>query len=218
MIINDFHFEAGLQYHHTFTNNLFLNAGLVYQVPFNMTGRKTYLVERFVSSSSAETTRDTIVYIHNEHGKIHMPGGLGGGVIVGTKDFWMVGADVSWQNWDNYTTFGVKDSLKSSLDMNVGFQIVPKHTSVSNYFKKVTYRVGGRYNNTYLNLHTNPVNEYAVSVGLGFPFRKTGSAINLSVEFGQRGTTKDNLIKETFVRGIVGLSLKEFWFFRRKLD
>lgn len=218
MIINDFNFEAGLQYHHTFKKDFFLNAGLVYQVPLNMTGRKTYLVERFVSSSTLETTRDTVAYVNNQKGKIHMPGGLGGGVMVGTKDFWMAGVDVAWQNWDNYTTFGVADSLKSSMTINAGFQIVPKHSSVSSYFKKITYRVGGRYDNTYLNLHTRPVNEYAVSAGLGFPFRKTGSALNVSFEFGQRGTTKDNLIKETFVRGIIGLSIKEYWFFRRKLD
>ncbi len=218
MIINDFKFDAGLQYHHTFKNKLFLNGGLVYQIPYNLTGRKTYLVERFVSSSTAETTRDSVDYVSNQHGKIHMPGGIGGGFMIGVKDFWMVGADLAWQNWDNYTTFGKKDSLKSNLATNVGFQITPKHTSVSNYFKKLNYRVGFRYENTYLNLHTRPINEYAVSAGLGFPFRKTGSALNVSVEFGQRGTTKDNLIKETYVRGIIGLSIKEFWFFRRKVE
>jgi hypothetical protein len=218
MVINDFNFEAGLQYHHTFKNKMFINAGLVYQVPFGMKGRKTYLVERFVSSSTSEITRDSIEYIHNQNGIIHIPGGLGGGLMVGKKEIWMVGADVAWQNWDNYTTFGQKDSLKSSLAVNLGFQITPKHSSVSNYFKKVAYRAGFRYENTYLNVHTQPINEYAVSAGLGFPFRKTGSAINVSVEFGQRGTTKELLIKETFIRGIIGLSIKEFWFYRRKLD
>jgi hypothetical protein len=221
-IINDFHFEAGLQYHHTFKNNWFVNGGLVYQIPYDMTGRKNYLVERFVSSTSAETTRDTIDYIHNNRGKIHYPGGIGGGIMFGVNQYWMLGIDAAWQNWDNYTNFGVKDSLKSNLNLNIGFEIIPKHTSVSNYFRKIRYHLGARYQDTYLNLHTQAISEYAVSAGMSFPFKRTmnssGSAINVAVEFGQRGTTKNNLIKDTFIRGILGISIKENWFGRRRLD
>lgn len=219
MVINDFHFESGLQYHHTFTKNFFLNAGLVYQIPFDMKGRKTYLVERFVSSTTdLEVTKDTIEYVNNQKGKIHMPGGIGGGFTFGQKNIWLVGADVAWQNWDAFTSFGLKDSLKSNLKTSVGLIYTPNHTSVSNYFKMITYRAGFRYENTYLNIRNRQINEYAISAGFGFPFRKTGSSINLSVEFGKRGTTKDNLISETFIRGVFGLTIKEFWFFRRKLD
>jgi hypothetical protein len=219
MVINDFHFETGLQYHHFFKKDYFLNAGLVYQIPWNMSGRKTYLVERFVTSSSGtETTHDSIDYVHNEKGKIHMPGGIGAGFTVGHRKSWMAGADVAWQNWGNYTTFGLKDSLKSNLKAAVGLMFTPKRTNVSSYFKWMTYRIGFRYENTYLNIHAHQINEYAVSAGVSFPFRKSGSCINLSFEFGQRGTTKDNLIKETFVNGILGLSIKEYWFFRRKQD
>jgi hypothetical protein len=219
MVISDVHFEAGLQYHHKFNNDHYLNAGLVYQIPIDIRGRKTFVAERFVTSTTGyETTRDTVEYVNNEVGSIHLPGGLGGGATFGKKNYWMVGADVSWQNWKNFSTFGLKDSLTSSLRMSTGMMITPKHSSVSNYLKKITYRAGFRYENTYLKLRDRQISEYAVTAGFGFPFRKTGSSINISLEFGQRGTLKDDLIKETYVRGILGLSIKEFWFFRRKLD
>lgn len=218
MVINDFHFETGLQYHHMFDKGMFLNAGLVYQIPYDMNGKKTYLVQRFVVSTSSETTKDTVNFDDNVKGKIHMPGGIGGGFTTGKKGLWMAGLDVAWQDWDHYTAFGQKDSLKSNLKIAAGFQITPRHTSVSNYFKKITYHVGARYEDSYLNLHTRDISEYAVSAGFVFPFRKSGSSINISLEAGQRGTVKDQLIKETFIRGVFGLTIKEFWFYRRKID
>jgi long-subunit fatty acid transport protein len=219
LVINDFHFEAGLQYHHSFTKNRFLNAGLMCQIPYNMNARHSFAVERFVTSSTgAEVTRDTVHFDDNVKGKIHMPLGIGGGVAVGVKNYWTIGLDVAWQNWDDYTIFGNQDSLTSSLKAGFGFSVTPPHSTVSNYFRKVAYRGGARYENSYLDIHGRQISEYAFSVGFGFPFRKTGSGINLSFEIGQRGTTRDDLIKETFVRGVLGLSIKEKWFTRRKLD
>jgi hypothetical protein len=219
LIINDFHAEAGLQYHHMFKDDHYLNAGLTYQLPFDVRGRRTNVVERFVTSTTGlETTRDTVEYLRNQGGNINMPGGLGGGLVFGKKNYWMVGADVAWQNWGAFTSFGEKDSLTSSLKASAGMMIVPKHSSVSNYFRKITYRAGFRYEDTYLELKGHRISEYAVTAGFGFPFRKTGSSVNIALEVGQRGTTKDGLIKETFIRGVIGLSIKEFWFFRRKLD
>jgi hypothetical protein len=219
-VINDFNFEAGLQYHHTLKNGLFINGGLVYEIPFNMNARKTYLVERFTTTSTGDVdvVQDTVENIANEKGKVYLPGGIGGGFALGKKDIWMVGLDVSWQNWDRFRSFGQKDSLRSGIQSSAGFLITPQHNSVSNYFKKISYRAGFRYDNTYLTLHGQPINEYAVSLGFNFPIRKASSSINLALEYGQRGTTNDNLIKETFVRATLGFAIKELWFFRRKLD
>jgi len=218
-VINDFHFEAGLQYHHQLKKNYFINAGLVYQLPFGMKARKTHLVERFTASSSGyENTMDTVEYFPSQKGIIHLPGSIGGGVVVGQNDVWMIGLDVAWQNWKKYSSFGSSDSLKSSLHTAVGCMITPVHSSVSNYFRKMSYRAGFRYENTYLDLHDYQITEYGVSVGFGFPVRKSASSINVAFEYGQRGTTKYNLIKETFIRATLGVTIKEFWFFRRKLD
>lgn len=218
IVVNDFNFDAGLQYHHTFKNKLFLNAGLVYHVPYRVSGGNTYLVERFVVSTDSEVTRDTIVFDDNVKGKINIPGGIGGGFMIGKKNYWMLGMDMSWQNWSAYKAFGARDSLKDNLNASLGFQITPKHSSVSNYFRKMTYRAGVRFEDTYLNLHTRDISSYAVSLGFGFPFRRSGSSINLALEAGSRGTTSENLIKETFIRGVFGLTIREYWFFRRKID
>jgi hypothetical protein len=89
----------------------------------------------------------------------------------------------------------------------------------------MTFRGGLRYNQTYLFLHGHQINEYAISAGFDFPIgnkinktRLGGYMINIALEYGQRGTTQNNLIKESFFRATVGLAIKETWFYRPKID
>jgi hypothetical protein len=76
--------------------------------------------------------------------------------------------------------------------------------------------LGLRYNSTYLQLRQKHLNEYAVSLGLGLPLRGMKTGINLSAELGTRGTTQSNLIKETYFNFVVGFSIYERWFVKRK--
>lgn len=220
-VINDFNFEAGLQYRRMLKKRMFVGAGLVYQVPWGMRSRKTYLVETFSVSGEYEVTQDTIENLANQSGTVYLPGGLAGGLSFGQSGRWMLGMDAGYRNWKNFRNFGQEDSLRSSLYGSVGFCITPGYGASPNYFKQVTYSAGFRYQNTGLYLHSHAINEYAVSVGFNFPLRtRTLSAysVKLAIEYGQRGTTKYNLIKESFVRFNLGFTIRESWFFRRKID
>lgn len=102
--------------------------------------------------------------------------------------------------------------------VSFGAEFTPKNSAVSGYWKKVHYRVGARYNKTYLQLRNNQLAEYAVSFGFGLPLKRSKTAINLGFELGQRGTTQDNLIKEKFGRVVLSLSVYELWFIKRRFD
>ena len=80
----------------------------------------------------------------------------------------------------------------------------------------MTYRLGFRYENSYLNLFGNQINEYGISFGFGFPMKKSRTALDLSFEYGGRGTTNDNLIQENFVNVTFGVAIFENWFHKRK--
>jgi hypothetical protein len=80
----------------------------------------------------------------------------------------------------------------------------------------MTYRVGARYNNSYLNLYDTQISEYGISFGVGFPMKKSKTGIDLSVEIGRRGTTKNNLIQENFINFSLGVSIQEIWFYKRQ--
>jgi hypothetical protein len=217
--VNDFQFTYGLQYQKSFKNGIKIGAGLVYNARTNLSAKQDSLAYRFFSTSSGvESIKDTLINSNNTKGKLVLPQGLGGGITIGKTDHWLVGIDYQFQNWENYSSFGEKDSLKNSWMVSFGAEFTPKNSAVSGYFKKVHYRIGARYNQTYLQLRNNQLAEYAVSFGLGLPLKRSKTAINLGFELGERGTTQDNLIKEKFGRVILNLSICEPWFIKRRFD
>jgi hypothetical protein len=89
------------------------------------------------------------------------------------------------------------------------------------------YRLGYRFSKTYLELKNTPVNDNAISAGLGVPIRLTSierrmtdnrTMLHFTVEGGRRGTTSNNLIRHDYVRLYIGITANELWFIKRKYD
>ncbi|MFA4852414.1 MAG: hypothetical protein WC599_07845, partial [Bacteroidales bacterium] len=187
--------------------------------PTHLSAKQDSLAYRFFPTGNGyESIKDTLINSNNTKGKVVLPQGLGGGITIGKTDSWLVGMDYQLQNWKNYSSFGEKDSLKNSWMVSFGTEFTPKNSAVSGYWKKVHYRAGARYNQTYLQLRNNQLAEYAVSFGFGLPLKRSKTVVNLGFELGQRGTTQDNLIKEKFGRFILSLSVYELWFIKRRFD
>jgi len=150
-------------------------------------------------------------------GEVEYPSSFGGGFIFDKPGKWMLGADLTVTNWDDYRFFGQTDQVQNSWKLHVGGQIIPK--SGKNYLSYVAYRAGFNYGKDYIKIDKDlPV--WGFSVGASFPMRKAAytnqfSMINLGVEFGQRGN-KENLVRENFFRLSLGLSLSDIWFVKNK--
>lgn len=217
--VNNFLFTYGIQYQKKLENGLKIGIGLTGNLSTRLSALQDSLAYRFFTAGTGyETIKDTIINTANTKGSIVLPMAIGGGITIGKADRWLVGVDYQTQNWKNFSAFGEQDSLKNSWMASIGAEFTPKHSSVSGYWKRVHYRIGGRYDQTYLQLRNNQLSEYAVSFGFGLPLKRSLTTINLGVELGQRGTTENNLIKEQFGRVILSFSIYEFWFFKKKID
>ena len=62
------------------------------------------------------------------------------------------------------------------------------------------------------------IREFGISFGVGLPMGNSFNNINVGFEYGQRGTTNQNLIKENFVSFNFSLSLNDRWFRKRKYN
>ena len=111
--------------------------------------------------------------------------------------------------------------------MSMGIQYVPNKNAGKgeSYFKKIFYRAGFRYTDTYLDLRNTALKDYTITFGAGFPLRKikvgetySQSIVNVGIELGQRGTTDNQLIRERYMRVVVGFTLNDRWFIKRKYD
>jgi hypothetical protein len=216
--ISDFIFDFGVQYFVPLKNGLELGTGFVFKPGLNINSTRKYIGQNYVSGSeiNIELPRDTIVYNSSKKGTLYFPIGFGGGVSLRKSNQFLVSMDIHWRNWKEFKSYGRSDSLQNSFSVNLGGEYVPKHNSVTSYWHRVKYRIGFRYENTYLEINNQPIKEFGISFGLGFPFARSKSMLNFAVEFGNKGTVEHDLVQENFIKFTFGLSIYERWFVKNK--
>lgn len=80
------------------------------------------------------------------------------------------------------------------------------------------YRVGGHFEQTYLQLKNSQLTDYGVSLGFGFPMKRVATTIQFAVEAGRRGTVSNNLVELNYVKCTLGFTLNDRWFIKPKFD
>lgn len=215
--MNDLHFNFGAQYTAKIKNDLSLTLGAVFSPSLSMAAKTDIFASTFlVNSSGVEAPRDTLVNTQGYKGRIVIPMMLGGGFSFERTDKWVIGADYKWQNWEKFRAFDLSDSLKNSWQLNIGGEITPNIDNYNNYLARVHYRLGFTYGKTYLHLRDQDLNEYAITFGFGLPLRGMKTMLNLGAQYGVRGKTSQNLIRESYFKIVVGFSIYERWFVKRK--
>jgi len=215
--MNDIYFDYGLQYRAKLRQNLYLNAGGVFALESRMSAKTDYIASTFfLGGSGIEYPKDTIAIGEAYKGEIVIP--LTGGVGFGLENpgKWLFSVDYRWQNWEKFTAFDISDSLVNSQQICAGAEFLPDFSSYTNYFKRISYRIGFTYSATYLKLRGSQLDAFAVSVGFGLPLKGVRTALNISAQAGFRGTTESDLIRESFIRFIIGFSIYERWFIKPK--
>ncbi|MDY0343346.1 MAG: hypothetical protein RBR28_07220 [Lentimicrobium sp.] len=217
--VNDVYLNYGIYYRKNLKNNMQLSAGASFSNNQNMSATLEQLGYRyFIASTGTDNVVDTVVNVTGTKGKITLPANLGLGFSLGKFDKWLVGVDVQYQMWEKYKYFDRVDSLQNNFRLGVGGEFTPSVSTVSNYFQRITYRAGLSYQNSFLQLRDQRIDEFGISFGLALPLPRTRSTLNLTAELGTRGTTAQNLIKENYIRFTLGLSIFERWFIIRKYD
>ena len=215
---SDLTFDLGLMYKQNLSKDYSVTFGATYGMPTNMTAHRNVFIRTMFNGygSSTETPIDTILYRKGERVNIKYPQGIGAGITFEKNERWLVGIDFNWMNWSAFTMNGVSDSLQNSWNIAVGGCYTPFNTSVSNYFRKVTYRAGFHYDQTFFNIYGTSINKYGISFGLGFPIPRAMTSLNVALDFGKMGTVNNNLIQESYFNISFGISLHDRWFVKRR--
>jgi len=214
--ISDFCFNYGLQYSDSIKHKYGYTLGLIFDNQTKINASNSVLYTNYMYSSE-ESTLDTIVYTDSQKGNILLPVNAGMGLTI-YNDKFTFGLDYKWQNWEKAKFFDSTYSLVNSNYIGFGIEYIPDIKSITNYSDRIRYRIGGHFNNTYLKIRENQITDYGISLGIGLPLRKTKTTFNIGFEFGTRGTTKSNLIRENY--GIISLNITFYdnWFARHKFE
>ncbi|RMG75696.1 MAG: hypothetical protein D6722_00530 [Bacteroidetes bacterium] len=163
-----------------------------------------------------------------ESGTIALPLKYGGGFMINRPGYWSFGADITYQDWATFTYFSDSLTLGPELRVAVGGEWTPEPDAFK-YFKRINYRFGAYYKQSYIQFGDQPVVDYGITMGIGLPAGAQGnsrlnpgratSRISLSLELGRRGNLKQELpLEELYARIRLGFAINDRWFVRRVVD
>ncbi len=199
-------------------NKLNLNLGGVYGVGTKLNAERTTAFE-LLQSSFPVIAPDTLV--KNRKGTITLPATYQVGFSFEWPYKLTLAADFSHEGWTGYRNYDRSlgnDGLKDVNRVHLGVEYTPKFGSL-NYLDNVRYRVGFSHGNTPYTVVEKNIKDTNLSLGFTLPMgRGYQNFVTLSFVGGQRGVLGTGMVRERYGRVVLGLTLRERWFEKQKLD
>jgi hypothetical protein len=213
--VNALSAKAGVQYFNKINGNLDLTVGAAYRFASNLEGDHV----RYATAVGGGSATDTIRMESIPGYKVEVPSEFSFGFSLRKQDKWMVGFDYMMQDWSG-SEFGEDDNFKAcaSNSFRVGVEYIPNRHDIRYYLKRVTYRAGAYYDQTYFNIGGSQVEAYGFTFGMSMPVFRWYNAISWSVDMGQRGSLDLNQVRERYIQLNLNLNLHDLWFIKRKYN
>lgn len=218
--VSDFLFSGGLAFKKDsiFNNKIQLKLGLTYDFG------ATLKAEKFISTE--QRTLDIPILrdsLEDVRGQIELPQAIGVGISFNNGSKWMIGLDARFQNWSDFRDFnGSNENLGDQVKVILGGEVTPDQTSITSYFKRVTYRFGLSYENSPYQVANldgvfNQVNDFGINLGWSMPISRI-SNLDFALTYGVRGNVDDTIIREEYFRFHFGVTFNDRWFIKRKYN
>jgi hypothetical protein len=219
--LRDFTLTYGLQYDIKLKKDQFLTIGATFEKQTEVsTLHRLFSYKAITVGTSALT--DTLEYITEDPKnpeKILLPSSFGVGLSYARLNKLEINADYYYAAWSKATFFGKSDPVITDQSrISAGFEYIPEAFSIRSYLRRIKYRAGIHQENSYLKLNNRQIKEVGLSIGAGIPFPKSRSTANFALEFGKKGTTQDNLVRNNYMKLSLYLNLHDYWFVKRRFD
>lgn len=208
-------FNAGLTYNTKLNSKLNFMSSLVYSPETKLNSNNVRYVSLVALSSNGSVDQASLnKEVDVVDTKLIVPSKLALGAGIGNRK-WFVGGDVTFSGtgnqinrFDNYSNVSYENATRVAFG---GF-FIPKFDSYDNYFERVTYRAGFKFENTGLVINNTAIKDKSMTLGFGLPIKGTFSSLNLGVEYGERGTVLKGLVREEYFSVNIGLIFNDKWF------
>jgi len=217
-------FSFGLQYKEVIKEKYFITLGGVYDLASNIgAGVESKATNTFYSQGGAALNDSTYIYstvsldADTISSDLTIPQKIGFGVAFGITDKFVVTGDYYMQDWSS-TLSGENHRLVNSSSMHLGAEYTPDAEALRGYLKLMTYRLGGYYSNSYLEVNGHQLKDYGITFGVGLPIKSRKTSFNLAFTLGSRGTTDYSLVQENYGIITFNITLHDLWFYKRKFD
>lgn len=211
--IGGLYWKTGLMYETKLKKDLMLRAGATMAINQDL---RVSREEYWISHSTILSIKDTAYHTAGNNTTVTLPLQYSAGVQLFEVNKWMLGVDFSAGQWSQFRRYGIADSVNDCFKLSIGGEYTPDIASIRKYRQRITYRLGMYYGTDFVYLRNTPLNYYAVTGGVSLPFKRTTDRLHLSLEVGSRGTKSNGLMKQTFTRIGLGITLNDRWFVKRK--
>nr|WP_319998098.1 hypothetical protein [uncultured Draconibacterium sp.] len=216
--IRDFGLDLGVQATLPMKNDKSLTFGLVFANSPEYTDFVSDIILKNLRYGQVGD-QDTLKYSEEEKGKLTFPLMIGGGLSLAKENVYEINLDYYHEGWGNTEFLGSKSNFLTDLNkFAIGAEWIPDKFSIRSFINRVAYRAGFRYEQTYHTFAGQHINDFGISFGVGLPLYRSSSTLNISAEFGQRGTKEYNLVLEKYAKVNVSVSLHDLWFMQRRID
>ena len=213
--------KFGLQYEQPLGTKASLTLGATYRTAANLDGHTEHY--RYSTGSAAA---DTLYHRNGSPDGLRLASEKGIGLCFRYADKLQAEFDYTRSDWrssgldtaegftGNLSAAGGRSVFTTSLSESyrLGFEYVPNRNDIRYYWRKIAYRAGAYWKNDYFLLDGNPVNSFGITLGATLPVFRWYNGITFGIDFGQRGTLKNNMIQERYINFSVGFNLFDIWF------
>lgn len=152
-------------------------------------------------------------------GEINMPFEAAFGLGYAPSTFTNFSVEAQMQNWsgfENELDPTTENLMQDRIKIGVGGQFHPYRRNLDTFLSGFKYSAGLSYDTGHLNIQNEDISTLWINAGIGIP-SKVASFVDLSVQYGIRGTTNNNLFEEKIWSFGVSVNLTELMFVRPKL-
>ncbi len=213
--------KLGLQYEQPLSTRSSLTVGATYQFGTRINGYHTHYRELGSYSYARKRTQTTL-----SEKNLFMGDELGIGLSYRLADKFMAELDYTRTDWsrsqmDQVSGFsnvgdvtfapGVGQSFRG------GVEFTPNRNDIRYFLRRVTYRAGAYFDQSYYTVDGAHVNTVGVTVGLTLPVFRWYNGVSLGLEFAQRGLATSQ-VKERYFGFNIGFNVFDIWFQKRPYE
>jgi long-subunit fatty acid transport protein len=153
-----------------------------------------------------------------QEGTFDFPLYAGGGISLDWDHKLSINADYMFRNWSAINAVNPQFSYVNTNAYRLGVEYIPGRMNEFGFMGRIAYRAGFYHEGYYVEINSKAIDETGFSVGLGIPFLKNKTSVNVSYNSGVRGSTNNGLIRERYHSVVLSFSLHDWWFLKTKYD
>ena len=208
---SDVNIYFGASYRVKFSETSNLNLGLTYAPQSTMKETSEQVLRR-LSGLGATIESQEVSSLSSTFG---LPQSIGAGIAYQKLNKFLVGVDVESQMWEESS--GPQGTFSNFSKVVIGGYWIPDYDNVNSYLKRATYRFGFNYLQIPYIVNGQTINDFGINFGASLPVSGF-SSIDLALKLGQLGTSSNGLIKESYYKVVIGATINDRWFIKRRYD